>query len=339
MRAYRIDRPGTPDGLVLHHGDPASPGPTEVLVKVHAAALNRRDALILSGRYPLPARPGVVALSDGAGEVVATGEAVTRFRPGDRVTGSYFPRWTDGPLRPELADQLGCTVDGLLAEYAVLDEQALAAVPDHLDWAGAASFTCAGVAAWRALTGGARLLPGQTVLVLGSGDVSLFAVQFARTLGCRVIAVSGSTTGAERLAALGADHIVDRRRTPEWSGEVRRLTGGAGADLVVETHGPATIEQSVRSAAFHGQIVLLWVVGDRPAALRITDEAYAGSLATIRREFVGSRADLEAALRAAAAHGLRPAIGREFGFDEAPQAFRAFADRESVGKVVIRAAG
>ncbi|MBP0453219.1 NAD(P)-dependent alcohol dehydrogenase [Kitasatospora sp. RG8] len=339
MRSYRLDKPGHPDGLVLHQGEPPAPGATEVLVKVHAASLNRRDALILSGRYPLPARPGVVALSDGAGEVVATGAAVTRFRTGDHVTGSYFPRWTDGRLRPDLADQLGCTVDGLLTEYAVLDEQALAALPAGLGWAEAASLTCAGVAAWRALTGGGPLLAGQTVLTLGSGDVSLFATQFAKVHGCRVIAVSGSDAGAERLAAVGADHVIDRRRTPEWSGEVRRLTGGAGADLVVETHGPATIEQSVRATALYGQIVLLWVVGDRPAALRITDEAYAGSLATIRREFVGSRSDLEAVIRAVDVHGLRPVVGREFGFDEVPEAYRHFLDRGTVGKTVIRVAG
>ncbi|MGV9271402.1 zinc-dependent alcohol dehydrogenase family protein [Kitasatospora sp. NPDC003701] len=339
MRAYRLDQPGRPDGLVLHHGGAADPGPTQVLVKVHAAAVNRRDALILSGRYPLPARPGVIALSDGAGEVVAAGAEVTRFRVGDRVTGSYFPHWTDGRLRPDLADQLGCTVDGLLTEYAVLDEQALAAVPPHLDWTEAAALSCAGVAAWRALTGGGPLPPGSTVLTLGSGDVSLCAVQFAKAHGCRVLAVSGSTAGAERLAALGADHVLDRRRTPQWSAEVRRLTDGAGADLVVETHGPATIDQSVRAAALYGQIVLLWVVSDEPAALRITDEAYAGSLATIRREFVGSRTDLEAMLRAVGHHGLRPAIGQEFGFDEVPDAYRHFLARDTVGKVVIRVAG
>ncbi|MFJ9950064.1 NAD(P)-dependent alcohol dehydrogenase [Kitasatospora sp. NPDC091207] len=338
MRAYRLDRPGRPDGLVPHHREPAEPGPTEVLVKVHAAALNRRDALIRSGRYPLPARPGVVPLADGAGEVVSAGARVTRFRVGDRVTGSYFPRRTDGRLRPDLADQLGCTVDGLLTEYAVLDEEALAAVPAHLAWAEAAAPSCAGVAAWRALTGGGPLLPGGTVLTLGSGDVSLCAVQFAKAHGCRVLAVSGSAAGAERLTALGTDHVLDRRRTPEWSAEVRRLTDRAGADLVVET-GPATIDQSVRAAALYGQIVLQWVVSDRPAALRITDEAYAGSPATIRREFVGSRADLEAMLRAVGQHGLRPAIGREFGFDEVPDAYRHFLAREPVGKVVIRVAG
>ncbi|MFF2043384.1 NAD(P)-dependent alcohol dehydrogenase [Kitasatospora sp. NPDC058170] len=338
MRSYRLDKPGQSDGLVLHEGEEPAPGPTEVLVRVHAATLNRRDALILGGRYPLPARPGVIALSDGAGEVVATGGAVTRFRPGDRVTGSYFPRWTGGRLRPELGDQLGCTVDGLLTEYAVLDEQALVAVPDHLTWAEAASLSCAGVAAWSALTGGGPLPPGGTVVTLGSGDVSLFAVQFAKLHGCRVIATSGSAAGAQRLAALGADHVIDYRRTPEWSQEVRRLTGGEGADLVVETHGPATIEQSLRSAALYGQIALLWVVGEEPAELRIPDHAYAGTMATIRRYFVGSRSDLEAMTRAVAAHALRPVIDREFGFEEAPQAYRHFLAGGTVGKVVIRVA-
>jgi NADPH:quinone reductase-like Zn-dependent oxidoreductase len=335
MRSYRLEKLGHVDGIVRHEEAQPRPRPTEILLRVRAASLNRRDVLILSGRYPLPSRPGVIPLSDGAGEVVAVGGAVSRFAVGDRVTGSYWPRWLAGRLRPEFRDQLGCTSDGLLTEYALLDEQAAVRVPEHLTWPEASGLSCAGVTAWKSLTGGQPLRPGQTVLTLGSGDVSLFAIQFARLLGCRVIATTSSDAKADRLRAMGADHIINYEQTPDWAQEVHRLTAGAGADLVVETQGPATIEQSIRSCGLYGQIVLLWVVGDEPTSLQISDVAYARTMATIRREFVGSRADLEAMNQAIGFHRLRPVIDRVFGFDEAPDAYRYFLTGASFGKVVI----
>jgi NADPH:quinone reductase-like Zn-dependent oxidoreductase len=335
MHAYRLEKLGSVAGVTPHEAQRPQPGPAEILVRVRAASVNRRDALILSGRYPLPARPGVIPLSDGAGEVVAAGAAVTRFAPGDRVTGSYWPRWRDGRLRPEFRDQLGCTSDGFLTEYAILDEQAAVPVPDHLTWAEAASLSCAGVTAWTALTGGQPLHPGQAVLTLGSGDVSLFAIQLAVLMGLRVIATTSSAAKAARLRELGASQVIDYGRTPQWWPLVRDLTGGAGADLVVETQGPGTIEQSLRACALYGEIVLLWVAGDEPASLQIPDTAYAASMATIRREFVGSRADLENLTRAVAASGLRPVIDREFSFADAGDAYRYFLAGGTFGKVVI----
>ena len=335
MRSYRLDQPGDLAGVVPHEEERPEPGPGEILVRVRAASLNRRDLLIVSGRYPLPARPGVVPLSDGAGEVVRVGAAVTRFRVGDRVTGSYWPRWHDGRLRPEQLDQLGCTSDGWLTEFARFDQESAVLVPDHLTWAEASGLSCAGVTAWNALTHGTPPRPGQTVLTLGSGDVALYAVQLAKLLGCRVIATTSSEARAERLRALGADEVVDYPRSPDWSQEVRRLTDGAGADLIVETQGPATIEQSVRAAALYGQIVLLWMVGDEPDSLRISDQALSGTMATIRREFVGSRADLEALTAAISAHRLRPVVDRVFDFAEAPEAYRYFLRGGRFGKVVI----
>src|SRR5262245_30452863 len=173
MRTYRLKQFGSLDGLVLQEEQVPRPGPTEIVIRVRAMSVNRRDAFILKGTYPLPPRPDVVPLSDGAGEVVAVGSAASRFQVGDRVTGSYWPRWRDGLLTADLRDQLGCTVDGMLAEYALLDEQWAVTVPKHLTWEEAATLTCAGVTAWSAVVGSDAVQPGQTVLTLGTGGVAL----------------------------------------------------------------------------------------------------------------------------------------------------------------------
>src|SRR5262245_41920312 len=265
MRAYHLDDPGRADGIALRERAEPEPGPTDIVVRVHAASVNRRDLMIRDGSYPLPARPGVVPLSDGAGEVVAVGSEVTRFRPGDRVTGSYWPRWRDGRLAPDLLDQLGCTVDGMATERAVLDEQWAVAVPDHLSWEEAACLSCAGVTAWCSVVGSGAARPGGTVLTLGTGDVSLFAVQFAKLAGCTVVATTSQGGKAARLRALGADHVVDYRATPAWGRAVLDLTGGRGVDLVVETGGPETIGQSLVAAGRYGDVVVLtWRGAGRP---------------------------------------------------------------------------
>ncbi|MEV7415516.1 NAD(P)-dependent alcohol dehydrogenase [Streptomyces sp. NPDC089919] len=336
MRAYRIESFGAVEGIERREVPLPEPGPTGLLVRMRAASLNRRDVMILQGRYPLKAPAGVVPLSDGAGEVVALGSAVTRFAVGDRVCGSYFPNWRDGRITPALADQPGATLDGMLAEYVVLDEQGTVAVPAALDWAEAAALPCAGLTAWHALTGGEALRPGQTVLTLGTGSVALFAVQFAKLAGCRVISTTSSAAKADRLGALGADAVVDYRRHPEWSVQVRELTGGLGADLVVETGGPQTVEQSVRAAALYGQVALLTTGDAQGRGIAVSNEAYASSLATLRRVFVGSRAQFEAMNAAVAAHGMRPVIDRTFGFDEVHEAYRYFESGAAFGKVVVR---
>jgi NADPH:quinone reductase-like Zn-dependent oxidoreductase len=343
MHTYRLDKPGQIDGIVPHEAERPAPKATEILVRVRAVSLNRRDVLILHNRYPLPSVPGVVPVSDGAGEVVAVGDQVTRFKVGDRVVGGYWPRWHDGRLRPELVDQLGCTLDGMLTEYAVLDQQWAVAVPDHLTFAEAATLPCAALTAWNSLVGGEPLLPGQTVLTLGTGAVSLFALQFAKAMGCRVISTTSSAAKAARLRDLGADHVIDYTATPSWWQEVRSLTGGLGADLVVETNGPATIEQSVRAAAFYGQIVLLWGTGD-PAGtpgstIEIPGEAYRSTLVTIRRLYVGHRADHEAMNQAVSANRLRPVIDRVFDFADAREAYAYYVGEKPLGKVIINVAG
>ena len=337
MKAYRLDQIGSLDGLVLAEERRPEPGPTEILVRLAAMSLNRRDLMILNGTYPLPPRGGIVPLSDGAGEVVAVGSAVTRFRPGERVTGSYFPRWRAGRFARDLVDQLGCTLDGMLADYALLDEQWAVALPEHLSFEEGATLTCAGVTAWNATVGQGVLAPGDTVLTLGTGGVSLFAIQFAKMIGCTVIATTSRRGKAERLAALGADHVIDHAATPAWAERVREVTGGRGADLVVETIGPDTIAQSLAASALHGHIVVVSVRSATKNGLELPGDVYARSLVSTSRLFVGSRNDLEAMTRAVAAAKLRPVIDRVFPFAAAKEAYRYLQAGNVFGKVVIAA--
>jgi NADPH:quinone reductase-like Zn-dependent oxidoreductase len=321
-------------GLTLREHPEPRPGPRQVLVRVRAVSLNARELVILvQGRYPLPVKPDVVAACDGAGEVVAVGEGVTRAAAGDRVTASIFPRWQDGPFRMETADQLGGSLDGMLTELAILDEDALVPIPEHLSFEEAAALPCAAVTAWNALTGGRPLLAGEAVLTQGSGGVSLFAIQLARAAGARVIATTSSSEKAARLAALGAHAVIDYRAVPGWPAEARRLTGGRGVDHVVEVGGPGTLEQSFQSVAVGGEIAWVgWLAGGS-SAVDLT--AFASSVGTLRRVAVGSRAQFLAMNRAIDLHQLRPVIERVFPFEEAPAAFAHYAAGGGVGKVVI----
>lgn len=338
MKTYTLSSTATATGgrgIALQERDLPTPGPHDILVRVKAASLNKRDLFIQAGTYPIAARPGVVPVSDGAGEVVAVGERVTRWRVGDRVMGNYFARWTSGPLAPELFDQLGCTLDGMLAEYALLHEDWAVRVPEHLSWHEAATLPCAGVTAWNSLVGPQPIVAGQTVLTLGSGGVSLFALQFAKAMGARVIATTSSDEKGARLQALGADVVINYAQQPEWGQAVRDATGGAGVDLIVETFGADTIEQSMRAVGLHGQVMLLITRGAKKPHIEISSQAYGASMATLRRVFVGHRASFEAMNRAIAQAKLRPVIEKVFTFAQAPEAYAHFARGQSFGKVVV----
>jgi len=207
MKSYHVDMGAGLDGLCMRdHEPPSSLGPHQVLVKVAAVSLNYRELLIImQGAYPLPVKPDVIPVSDGAGEVVAIGRDVTRAKVGQRIAVAVFPRWHDGPFSLECAAQIGGSLDGMLTEMAVLSEEAVVPIPDHLSYPEAATLPCAAVTAWNALTGGRSLRAGDVVLTLGSGGVSLFAIQFAKLFGARVIATTSSADKAGRLAALGAE--------------------------------------------------------------------------------------------------------------------------------------
>jgi NADPH:quinone reductase-like Zn-dependent oxidoreductase len=337
MKSWHLSALGAGlDGLVLRHREIPQPGRREVLLRVHATSLNYREIAILKhGRYPLPVTAGAVALCDGAGEVVALGEGTSRAQVGDRAIASIFPHWMDGAFAADRAAQLGGSLDGLLAEYAVLPEEALVPIPEHLSYEEAATLPCAAVTAWNALSGGARTLQaGDDVLTLGSGGVSLFALQLAKAAGARVIATTSSDDKAERLRALGADEVVNYRRTPEWGREVRRLTGGLGVQHVVEVGGGATMPQSLHAVAAGGDVGFVGSLAGGPSAIDANALFLSG--AALRTVAAGSRAQLASVVRSVALHKLRPVIARVFGFDEAPAALAWYADGQAFGKTVVK---
>lgn len=333
-RVYRIDGFGSVDGLVPHGEAIPQPGPHDIVVRTHYVSLNRRDHMILHNSYPLPPKAGVVPVSDGVGEVVAIGNAVTRFSVGERVTGSYFPNWRDGLLQDDQLDQLGCTIDGMLGQYVRLHEQWAVRVPDYLTPAEAATLTCGGLTAWNAITGG-TLRPGGWVVTIGTGSVSLFALQFARLMNCRVIAVTSRSEKSDRLLRLGAAHVIDSTANPEWGPIVREHTGGRGADLVVETRGPDTLTQSMVASARYGEIVLLITENERTPDLVIPGHLYARKLTAIRRLFVGNRASLEEMIRAMETAEMRPVIDEEFSLSEVHRAYEYLAAGNVFGNIVI----
>ncbi|WP_067549098.1 zinc-dependent alcohol dehydrogenase family protein [Nocardia crassostreae] len=332
--AYQLEPLRGLDGLTTRTLDIPAPGPHQVLVRVRAASLNRRDIMLMDGTYPLPARPGVAPLSDGVGEVVAVGDGVIRTAVGDRVTGTYFVGWNGGPQTLALAaQQYGANHDGWLADCIVLEEDSVMAVPAHLTDTEAATLTCAGLVAWSALTKPVPVQSGETVLTVGTGTAALFAVQFANLLGARVISITSSLEKAARLRALGADEVIDRTETPEWETRVLELTGGDGVQHVIDAVGRLTLPKSLAASAYNAQVTLLGAFPPPPG--QELSDPLGGQFVSLRRIAVGSRADFEAMNRAIAEHGLRPVIDREFTVDEAADAYRYFTESDPFGKVVI----
>jgi NADPH:quinone reductase-like Zn-dependent oxidoreductase len=330
MRAYQIDEFGGPDGLTLGAREVPSPGLGEVLVRVRASALNFRDLIILSGNYPIPIPTGRVPVSDGAGEVVAVGPGVTRFRIGDRVVNSFFPNWYGGALNT-MPEQYVADHDGWLVDYKKVSAEALVPMPKHLTFEEAATLPCAAVTAWSALAG---VNAGDTVLTQGMGGVSLFAVQLAKVFGARVIATTSSSEKANRLSELGADEVIDYRASPDWGDQAKALTGGRGVDRVVEVGGPDTLAQSVKAVALGGQVSLVGVLAGANGSIDFMSLFF--SLATFKPIAVGSRRDLEDLCRTIEQHEIHPVIDSVFAFEDAKTGWSHYADRQVAGKVVFR---
>ena len=332
MKQVRLDGSGKLDGFSLREIEVPRPRRGEVLVQMRAAALNYLDLKIIHGTFP-GARRDLVPLSDGAGEIAEVGEGVRRFAVGDRVATTFFPRWLAGPMPVDgRAEQPGATVDGALSEYAVFSEQALIRAPAGLSHQEVATLPCAAVTAWQLFTGPRPLLPGETVLLQGTGGVSIFSLQFARLAGAEVIATTSSAEKRDKLLSLGAAAVVDYRRTPAWGAAVRELAGGRGADHIMDVGEAGTLEQSIAAAAVDAQINL---VGRPTGAPPIDPALLMGALATYRRISVGSRAHFEAMNRAIALHGIRPVIDGVFPLEDLAEAFRSFSARRHFGKVVI----
>ena len=335
MKAFRFVSFGSLDGLKPHQAASPRPGPCEVVVRMRAASLNVRDVMIAEQRYAVPGKAGVIALSDGAGEIVECGPGASRFRTGDRVTATYFPQWRDGRLDFQMAfDQYGCTRDWAAAEYALYHQDALVAIPEHLSFEEGATLTCAAVTAWSALTTLPRgILPGERVLTMGTGGVPLFALQFAKAMGAEAIALTSSAPKALRLKALGADHVIDTRADPDWEKLIPGLTDGRGVDHIIETGGVRTIEHSLRAVGADGQIASIGVM--RGADLKIDPVPLGSAYASIRRIFVGSRASFEAMNRAIRLHRIRPVIDHVRPFDDTVEALHAFKAQNHFGKIVL----
>lgn len=334
MKTYHIEKFGSADGMVLRSHDDPTPGPDEVVVRMRANSLNYRDLMVVQGRYRSAPKPGLIPLSDGVGEVSAIGPRVTRVKVGDRVAGIFHQRWLGGRLTPDcMGSDLGGSIDGLLTEQAVLNQEGVVLLPAHLSFEEAATLPCAGVTAWAALTEHAQVTAGDTVVTLGSGGVSVIALQLAKLLGARVIATTSSADKAKRLKALGADEVIDYVATPEWDQEVVRLTGGRGANHVIEVGGPGTLARSLKALGVGGYVVLIGTVSGIGQLLDPT--LFRGKGITMRSVSVGSRQSFEAMNRAIDLHRLRPVVDRVFPFAEAKEAYRFLADRKHFGKVVI----
>lgn len=334
MQSYRLTQFGNIDHLVILPEPIPQPQAREVLVKIRATSLNYRDLAIMNGQYTLPSSAGHIPLSDAAGEIVQVGERVERFKVGDRVVNTFMPRWFGGKFQASSRDELyGSDRDGWLTEYKVVSEESLLLLPDYLTFEQGATLPCAAVTAWAALNGDKPVKAGDTVLTLGSGGVSLFAIQLAKSLGARVIATTSSDGKAEQLKMLGADEVINYHQHPDWSKEVRRLTQGQGVDLVIEVGGPGTLNQSIKSVVIGGELVLIGFVAQDAEALDFF--ALFSSGARFRVLSVGSRDDFEAMNRALIQHKIMPVIDSVFPFSEAPQAWRHFNARQQFGKVVI----
>jgi len=333
MKSYHVNLGAGLSGLTLKDHAIPVPGPREVLIRVKASSLNYREIMILKGFYPLPVRPDVIPLCDGAGEVMAIGDVVTRVKVGDRVMAQVFPEWLDGPFALDYAAQLGGSMNGMLTEYAVLPENAVLQIPPHLSYLEAATLPCAGLTAWNALSGGRGLVAGQTVLTLGSGGVSLFALQLAKAAGARVIATTSGEEKAAKLKALGADEVINYVTQPDWHLAVRELTGGQGVDHVVEVGGAGTAEKSIRSACMEGEVAMIGSVANEPVLFNINLILY--GMVNVRPVAIGSKAQFLEMNNIIRVNKLQPVIDRVFDFKDAAAAFTYYMEGKYFGKVVI----
>jgi len=338
MRAYQLPKGGAGiDALVKVERPNPEPAYRQVVVKVNACSLNFRDLGIVRGTYRMPVRENLIPLSDGAGEVIEVGPGVTRVKVGDRVAGCFFQRWTGGEAPADVhASALGGGIDGMLAEYAVLEEDGIVKIPAHLSLEEGATLPCAGVTVWNAMMEHAKLIAGQTVLLQGTGGVSIFGLQLARMMGIQVIITSSSDDKLARAKALGANHGINYKTTPDWEKAALGFTGGRGVDHVVEVGGAATLARSFGAIRVGGKISLIG--GLSGPATELNPGLIFARRANVQGISVGSTQMFEAISRAIAASGIKPALDKVFPFDEAQAAYRHMASGAHFGKIVIRVA-
>ena len=331
MRAWQITSFGV-DSLEFVERPTPTPGPGEVLVAVRAISFNYRDLLLVKGLYNPKLKLPRIPCSDGAGEVAAVGEGVTAWKPGDRVAGIFMQNWLEGVLTPIKArGALGGDMDGTLADTIVLKETGLVPLPEHLSYQEAATLPCAAVTAWNAL-GAGELKPGATVLIQGTGGVSIFAIQFARLRGARVLGISSSDEKLERARSLGLDEGLNYLEKPDWDRWVLEQTGGEGADLVVDVGGMGTLPRSLRAIRIGGMVAQVGVLSGSTEALPISTILH--KQARIQGIYVGSRKDFLEMNKAISLAVLRP-VGEEFHWTQAREALARMEEGSHFGKLVL----
>jgi NADPH:quinone reductase-like Zn-dependent oxidoreductase len=338
MRAYQLSKGGAGiEGIVQVERPDPKPAYRQVLVKVTACSLNYRDLAIARGAYRLPVGPNIIPLSDGAGEVVDVGAGVRRVKVGDNVSGNFFQRWTAGEPGPDTYQSaLGGGIDGMLAEYVVLEEDGVVKIPEHLSFEEGATLPCAAVTAWHAIIEHAQLIAGKTVLLQGTGGVSIFGLQLAKAMGITAIITSSRDEKLARAKQLGADHGINYKTTPDWEKTVKDLTNGQGVDCVVEVGGAGTIAKSFASIRVGGRIGLIGNLSGPATALN--PGLIIARRANVQGISVGSTAMFETMNRAIAGNRIKPVIDKVFGFDEVQAAYQHMASAAHFGKIVIRIA-
>jgi NADPH:quinone reductase-like Zn-dependent oxidoreductase len=333
MKAIQVQTPASLESLTLvDRPDPSVPGPEEVQVRIFASSLNYHDYAVVTGA--LPTADGRIPLSDGAGEVIAVGSAVTDYEIGDQVVSTFFPYWLDGPTpRSALGRVPGDSIDGYACEKVNAPSHAFTRSPNGYSHAEAATLTCAGLTAWRALIVDGALKPGATVLVQGTGGVSIFALQFAKAMGATVIATSSSSKKLEKLLALGADHVINYKEVPQWGRAVLELTKGQGVDHVVEVGGAGILDQSMLAARNGGHIALIGVLagyaGPVKTALLMSKQLRVQGLT------VGSRKQQLDMISAINQLGIKPVLDSHFALGDLASAFRYQESGAHFGKIVI----
>lgn len=334
MKTFRFEALDGLDKLVRVDEDDPRPQRGEVLIRIRAVALNRRDLLIVQGRYPGPVRPGLIPCSDASGEIVEVGEDVTAFSVGDRVISTFHPRWFGGlPPRNTSLETYGNARDGWLAEYKVVSQEAAVLMPTHHSFVEASTLPCAGLTAWNALSGEQPVRAGSSVLTLGTGGVSIFAVQLAKACGARVVATTSDARKAEQLTTLGADCTINYHDRPDWGREARRLTGGRGVDVVVEVVGPVAINEALEAVRRSGEVVQIGQLSMDKGGIDTSLLKRSG--ARLRSIGVGDREQLEELVRVTEACDLHPLVDRVLDFVDSAHAFATLLNDAPMGKVVI----
>jgi NADPH:quinone reductase-like Zn-dependent oxidoreductase len=334
MKAFEIQNAFGLDNLILTERPDPQPAAGQVVVRVRAASLNYRDLMMVRGQYNPRQRLPLIPVSDGAGEVVSCGEGVSRVKVGDRVAGLFTQKWIAGePTRAKLGSSLGGPLDGMLAQQVTLSEEGVVLAPNHLSDEEAATLPCAAVTAWHSLIVQGRLKAGETVLVQGTGGVSIFALQFAVMMGAEVIVTSSSDEKLERARELGAAHTINYKTTPDWDKAAKEITGGAGVDHIVEVGGAGTFARSLRSARIGGHIGVIGVLSGAASELSVTPILMQNL--RVQGVLVGSREMFEDMNRAISLHKMKPVVDRVFSFEEAKEAFLHMQSAAHFGKICI----